>query len=138
MALAAILLLAAVLAALLAVRRGRILRSRREQFENENMADAICWRFAHCIRLLQRLGFDRSGGSVLALAEGVAARLGPEYGAQFTRMALLNREALFSSHKMTRAQCDEMAEFCGRTSALLRQQTRPVRRLRMKWIECLY
>lgn len=138
MALAAILLLAAVLAALLAVRRSRILRSRREQFENENMADAICWRFAHCIRLLQRLGFDRSGGSVLALAEGVAARLGPEYGAQFTRMALLNREALFSSHKMTRAQCDEMAEFCGRTSALLRQQTRPVRRLRMKWIECLY
>ena len=102
------------------------------------MADAICWRFAHCIRLLQRLGFDRSGGSVLALAEGVAARLGPEYGAQFTRMALLNREALFSSHKMTRAQCDEMAEFCGRTSALLRQQTRPVRRLRIKWIECLY
>lgn len=138
MMLLAILLLAAVLAALLAVRRRRILRSRREQFENENLADAICWRFAHCIRLLERLGLDRGCGSVLSLAEGVAARLGTAYGAQFTRMALLNREALFSSHEMTRAQCDEMADFCGKTSALLRQQSKPVRKLRMKWIECLY
>ena len=138
MALAAILLLAAVLVALLAVRRSRILRGRREQFEAENAADAICWRFAYCIRLLQRLGLDRGCGSALALAEGAAERLGAEYGEQFTRMALLNREALFSGHEMTRAQCGEMAELCGKTAALLRQQSGPVRRLRMKWIECLY
>ena len=136
--LAAVLLLAAALTVLLAMRRRRVLRRRGEQFENENTSDAICWRFAHCDRLLKKLGLDRGCGSMLALTPRVTEQLGEEYGAQFEHMALLNREALFSRHEMTQEQRGEMADFCDKTTEILKERTKPMRRLRLKWIECLY
>ena len=136
--LAAVLLLAAIAAVLLAVRRRRTLNQRQAQFDDENASNAICWRFAYCDRLLKALGLDRGRGSMLTLAPRVSERLGTEYGEQFERMALLNREALFSRHKMTQDQRAEMADFCEKTAEMLRSQSKPSRRLRLKWIECLY
>lgn len=138
LALGLLLTLLAALVLLLVLRRRRVLRQRTAQFEDENVSDAICWRFAHCERLLKKLGLDRGCGSILKLGPQASQQLGQDYGEEFMHMALLNREALFSSHEMTGRQQDEMAQFCEQTTQLLKQRTKPMKRLRLKWIECLY
>ena len=68
------------------------------------------------------------------LAEGCGA----EYAAQFRRMALVNQQALFSAHMLESAQSTEMEEFTQSTLRLLREKTPFIRRLRQKWLLCLY
>ena len=132
------LLVLAALCAALALRRRSVLKKRQAQFGDENSQNAAAWRFAYCARLLEHLGFRRAGGSVLAMTDRLAEGCGAEYAAQFRRMALVNQQALFSAHMLESAQSTEMEEFTQSTLRLLREKTPFIRRLRQKWLLCLY
>lgn len=132
------LLVLAALCLFLALRRRSILKKRQVQFDDRNTQNAAAWRFAYCARLLECLGFSRGGGSVLALTERLAESCGEEYAADFRRMALVNQEALFSAHTLVAEQRAEMEEFTQKTLHLLREKTPFIRRLRQKWLLCLY
>ena len=53
-------------------------------------------------------------------------------------MAGLNQEALFSTHDLTPAQRDSMTAFSLQTAELLKTKSAFFRRLRQRWILCLY
>ena len=131
-----LLLLAAACAAL-ALRRRNILKQRQVQFDAEDLHAALAWRFAHSLRLLGQLGLPMDG-STLALTDAVKERLGEAYAADYRQMAGLNQEALFSTHDLTPAQKDSMAAFSQQTAELLKKKTTFFKRLRQRWILCLY
>ena len=134
--LSALLLLAAACAAL-ALRRRRVLKQRQAQFEAEDLHAALAWRFAYSLRLLGQLGLSCTG-STLALTDAVKEQLGEAYAADYRQMAGLNQEALFSTHDLTPAQRDSMAAFSLQTAELLKTKSAFFRRLRQRWILCLY
>ena len=132
-----VLLLLAAACAALALRRRRVLKQRQAQFDAEDLHAALAWRFAYSLRLLGQLGLSCTG-STLALTDAVKEQLGEAYAADYRQMAGLNQEALFSTHDLTPAQRDSMTAFSQQTAELLKTKSAFFRRLRQRWILCLY
>ena len=136
--LCAVLLALALLCAAVWLRRRRILRTRQAIFDGEDLSPALAARFAHCVRLLEELGFDRAGGSLYALAPALDGRFGPDYASRFRRMTAVQQEAVFSSHPLSPELRGEMAGFDRETTALLQKNAGFWAKLRQKWLKCLY
>ena len=132
------ILLLLILCAGVWLRRKKILRARRAAFDGEDLSPALAARFAHCVRLLEELGFDRAGGSLYALAPALDGRFGPDYASRFRRMTAVQQEAVFSSHALAPALRGEMAAFDRETTALLQKNADFWAKLRQKWLKCLY
>ena len=134
----AVILLLLILCAGVWLRRKKILRARQAAFDGEDLSPALAARFAHCVRLLEELGFDRAGGSLYALAPALDGRFGPDYASRFRRMTEVQQEAVFSSHPLSPALRGEMAGFDRETTALLQKNAGFWAKLRQKWLKCLY
>lgn len=132
------LLALALLLGLLAARRAYLLRRRERLFCAENRSDAIAWLFADTARLLEQLGLERKNGSIQAVCAQAEGRFGADYAAKLREAVRQNGEALFSSHIPDEAQREQARAFRGETLLLLKQNSRFFRRLRMKWLQCLY
>ncbi|MBQ7346080.1 MAG: transglutaminase domain-containing protein [Oscillospiraceae bacterium] len=133
--LAAFLLLLVVL---LAIRRMLFTKRRERKFQGEDRSEAVAWIFADTVLLLNGLGLDRGNGSMTALFEPAARRLGPAYGDRLREMTDLNARAMFSSHQLEEVQREELLGFRQETLRLLKAGTKWKKRLWMKWIQCLY
>lgn len=132
------LLLPALLLGLLAARRAYLLRRRERLFRAENRADAIGWLFADTARLLEQLGLERKNGSMYAVCAQAETRFGTDYAQKLREAVRQNGEALFSSHIPDETQREQARAFRSETLLLLKQNSRFFRRLRMKWLQCLY
>ena len=136
-----IILVAALLLLLLAaafIRHAVILKKRNEAFTQEDQSAAAACLFTDCAALLAAMGFKRGTGSMLELCETAKEQLGEEYAAKLHDMTMYNAQALFSSRAIMPEQLTEMRAFHGTTMENLKTRCKPLRKLRLKWLNCLY
>ena len=88
--------------------------------------------------LLAAMGLKRGTGSMLELCATAKEQLGEEYAAKLHDMTMYNAQALFSSRALSPEQLTEMRAFHDATLESLKTRCKPLRRLRLKWISCLY
>ena len=136
-----IILIAALLLLLLAavfIRHAVILKKRNETFTQEDPSAAAACLFTDCAALLAAMGFKRGTGSMLELCETAKEQLGEEYAAKLHDMTMYNAQALFSSRAITPEQLAEMHTFHDATLEKLKTHTNWPKKLRLKWLDCLY
>ena len=136
-----IILVAALLLLLLAaifIRHAVILKKRNEAFTQEDPSAAAACLFTDCAALLAAMGFKRGTGSMLELCETAKEQLGEEYAAKLHDMTMYNAQALFSSRAITPEQLAEMHTFHDATLEKLKTHTNWPKKLRLKWLDCLY
>lgn len=136
-----IILVAALLLLLLAaiiIRHEVILKKRNEEFTQEDQSAAAACLFTDCAALLAAMGFKRGTGSMLELCETAKAQIGEEYAAKLHDMTMYNAQALFSSRAITPEQLAEMHTFHDATLEKLKTHTNWPKKLRLKWLDCLY
>ena len=136
-----IILIAALLLLLLAaifIRHAVILKKRNETFTQEDPSAAAACLFTDCAALLAALGLKRGTGSMLELCETAKAQLGEDYAAKLHDMTMYNAQALFSSRAITPEQLAEMRAFRDATLESLKTRCKPLHKLRLKWLNCLY
>lgn len=136
-----IILIAALLLLLLAavfIRHAVILKKRNETFTQEDPSAAAACLFTDCAALLAAMGLKRGTGSMLELCETAKEQLGEDYAAKLHDMAMYNAQALFSSRAIMPEQLTEMCAFHDTTMENLKTRCKPLHKLRLKWISCLY
>ena len=136
-----IILVAALLLLLLAaifIRHAVILKKRNEAFTQEDPSAAAACLFTDCASLLAALGLKRGTGSMLELCETAKEQLGEEYAAKLHDMTMYNAQALFSSRAIMPEQLAEMRVFHDATLENLKTHTNWPKKLRLKWLDCLY
>ena len=136
-----IILVAALLLLLLAavfIRHTVILKKRNETFTQEDPSAAAACLFTDCAALLAAMGFKRGTGSMLELCETAKEQIGEEYAAKLHDMTMYNAQALFSSRAISPEQLTEMRAFHDTTMENLKTRCKPLRKLRLKWLNCLY
>ena len=136
-----ILLVLGILLLLLAaifIRHAVILKKRNEAFTQEDQSAAAACLFTDCASLLAALGLKRGTGSMLELCETAKTQLGEEYAAKLHDMTMYNAQALFSSCAITPEQLTEMHTFHDTTLESLKTHTNWPKKLRLKWLDCLY
>ena len=136
-----IILIAMLLLLLLAavfIRHTVILKKRNETFTQEDPSAAAACLFTDCAALLAAMGFKRGTGSMLELCETAKEQLGEEYAAKLHDMTMYNAQALFSSRAISPEQLTEMRAFHDTTMENLKTRCKPLRKLRLKWLNCLY
>ena len=136
-----ILLVVGILLLLLAaifIRHAVILKRRNEAFTQEDQSAAAACLFTDCAALLAAMGFKRGTGSMLELCETAKTQLGEEYAAKLHDMTMYNAQALFSSRAITPGQLTEMRAFHDATLERLKTHTNWPKKLRLKWLNCLY
>ena len=136
-----IILIVALLLLLLAavfIRHAVILKKRNETFTQEDPSAAAACLFTDCAALLAAMGFKRGTGSMLELCETAKTQLGEEYAAKLHDMTMYNAQALFSSRAISPEQLTEMRAFHDTTMKNLKTHTNWPKKLRLKWLDCLY
>ena len=127
-----------LLIAAIVVRHALILKKRNETFTQEDQNAATACLFADCASLLAALGLKRGNGSMLELCEGVENRFGAENADKLREMTLLNARALFSTKALTKDERMRMESFRADVLNLLKTHTNWPKKLRLKWLSCLY
>ena len=136
-----IILVAALLLLLLAaifIRHAVILKKRNEAFMQEDQSAAAACLFTDCATLLAAMGLKRGTGSMLELCETAKEQLREDYAAKLHDMTRYNAQALFSSRAIMPEQLTEMCAFHDTTMENLKTRCKPLHKLRLKWISCLY
>ena len=134
--LAASLLLLLLLA--IVIRHALILKKRNETFQIPDNSEASANLFADTAKLLSALGFERGTGSMLELCESLQNRFGAENADKLRKMTLLNARALFSTKALTNEERTNMANYRSNVLDLLKTNTKWPKKLRLKWLSCLY
>ncbi len=127
-----------VLIAAIVIRHAVILKKRNETFRVSDDSEASANLFADAAKLLGALGFERGTGSMLELCEGVENRFGAENADKLREMTLLNARALFSTKALTKDERMRMERFRADVLNLLKTHTKWPKKLRLKWLSCLY
>lgn len=127
-----------VLIAAIVIRHAVILKKRNETFRVSDDSEASANLFADAAKLLGALGFERGTGSMLELCEGVENRFGAENAGKLREMTLLNARALFSTKALTKDERTRMEGFRADVLNLLKTNTKWPKKLRLKWLSCLY
>lgn len=136
-----ILLIAGILllfVLLILIRHHIILKKRNETFTQEDSSAAAACLFADCAALLAAMGLKRGTGSMLELCEAAKEPLGEDYAAKLREMTRCNAQALFSSHAISPEQLAKMHTFHDDTLGKLKSLCKPLQKLRLKWLNCLY
>ena len=127
-----------LLVAAIVVRHALILKKRNETFQLPDNSEASANLFADTAKLLGALGFSRGTGSMLELCEGVENRFGAENADKLRQMTLLNARALFSTKALTNEERTCMEGFRADVLNLLKTNIKWPKKLRLKWLSCLY
>ena len=136
-----IILVAALLLLLLAaiiIRHEVILKKRNEAFTQEDQSAAAACLFTDCASLLAAMGLKRGTGSMLELCEDMKERFGEESASRLRDMTMLNARALFSTKALTNEERTSMEQFHASVLDLLKTHTNWPKKLRLKWLDCLY
>lgn len=136
-----IILVAALLLLLLAaiiIRHEVILKKRNEAFTQEDQSAAAACLFTDCAALLAAMGLKRGTGSMLELCGDMKERFGEEATSRLRDMTMLNARALFSAKALTNEERTSMEQFHASVLDLLKTHTNWPRKLRLKWLDCLY
>lgn len=136
-----IILIVALLLLLLAavfIRHAVILKKRNETFTQEDQSAAAACLFTDCAALLAAMGLKRGTGSMLELCGDMKERFGEEATSRLRDMTMLNARALFSAKALTNEERTSMEQFHASVLDLLKTHTNWPRKLRLKWLDCLY
>ena len=120
------------------IRHHIILKNRQKTFDDPDNSEAISSLFSDAAKLLSALGFDRRGGSMLALYDPISGQFGEETANTFRTMVFLNEKALFSSKTPDDLEREAMRNFHETGLNLLKTNTKWPKKLRLKWLNCLY
>ena len=123
---------------LILIRHHIILKNRQKTFDDPNNSESVSSLFSDAAKLLSTLGFDRNGGSMLALYPPISGRFGEEAADTFQSMVFLNEKALFSSKTPDDTEREAMRNFHENVLNLLKTNIKWPRKLRLKWLNCLY
>ena len=120
------------------IRHHIILKNRQKTFDDPDNSESVSSLFSDAAKLLSALGFDRNGGSMLALYPPISGRFGEDTANTFQSIVFLNEKALFSSKTPDDTERKAMQNFHETVLNLLKTNTKYFKKLRLKWLNCLY
>lgn len=118
-------------------RRRRALEIRRA-FDSEDRGEAIGAMFRHIVRWLESTGHGDGNRLFRDWPEALAADLPGDYVQSFAEAAPLFEEAVYSDHRMTEEQCGQVRGLLDRTEDMLYASADWKKRLRLRYVECLW
>ena len=127
-----------LLIAMIVIRHAAVLKKRRETFRVPDNSEAAANLFADTAKLLGALGLKRGTGSMLELCADAENRFGAENAERLREMTLVNARALFSTKALTNDERASMENFRANVLDLLKTHTKWPKKLRLKWLSCLY
>ena len=130
------LLLSPFLPFLLMDSRRRKALERREKFDSEDHAEAICAIFLHLIAYLESCGKGLGNTPFTTWAKKL--QMPEEYRRQYEQAAMLWQEAAYSEHPMSFEQHEEMRQVLWETERILYDDADRKTRFRLKYLECLH
>lgn len=122
----------------LRLRRKKLLEKKQQLFRDENVANAVGWIIADATLLLEQMGISRENGSLRDITEPVNARFGEAYAANFEEIIRLNDRAVFSKRTMEESCRETALHFREETLVRMKKEVKWYRRVRLKWLQCLY
>ena len=102
------------------------------------MANAVGWIIADATLLLEQMGISRENGSLRDITEPVNTRFGEAYAANFEEIIRLNDRAVFSKRTMEESCRETALHFREETLVRMKKEVKWYRRVRLKWLQCLY
>lgn len=120
------------------LRRKKLLEKKQQLFRDENVANAVGWIIADATLLLEQMGISRENGSLRDITEPVNARFGEAYAANFEEIIRLNDRAVFSKRTMEESCRETALHFREETLVRMKKEVKWYRRVRLKWLHCLY
>ena len=72
------------------------------------------------------------------LCAAASEQLGPDYSALLAQMTMVNARALFSSRGAGADARRQMQRLYDETLAAVKRRAGALKRLKMRWLECLY
>ncbi|MDR1573722.1 MAG: transglutaminase-like domain-containing protein [Clostridiales Family XIII bacterium] len=132
------LLLALALAVFLTVRRLSARRRRGRLFADADNAAAVRFMVAYTVKLLAHMGADRQNGSLCRLVPDVERLMGPPFAARYAGVVETQREAAFGEKTISDERRADVRAFTDETLKALKESQGFVRKLRLKWILCVY
>ena len=120
------------------LRRKKLLEKKQQLFRDENVANAVGWIIADATLLLEQMGISRENGSLRDITEPVNARFGEAYAANFEEIIRLNDRAVFSKRTMEESCRETALHFREETLVRMKKEVKWYRRVRLKWLQCLY
>ena len=120
------------------VRRSRVLKLRRESFNSENTADAICSIFAYSMRLIYLSGISRKNCFLNNMLPEIEDSLSRETYDSFSSCLEVHHEARFSNHIMREESRNKMQLLMEHALIDLRRRCSRLKRLKLQWIDFIY
>lgn len=120
------------------LRRKKLLEKKQQLFRDENVANAVGWIIADATLLLEQMGISRENGSLRDITEPVNTRFGEAYAANFEEIIRLNDRAVFSKRTMEESCRETALHFREETLVRMKKEVKWYRRVRLKWLQCLY
>ncbi|MDR3310613.1 MAG: transglutaminase-like domain-containing protein [Oscillospiraceae bacterium] len=136
--LAVLLFLLIAAAAYLFIRRRVILKRRGALLNDPDNAEAVCWTAAYAASLLAHLGIPRRNGSLLALVPEAERMFGGEFAAEYENAAKVFRAAAFDPKPLPDEHRAAAGAFAEDVLKLLKTANPPLKKLRLKWILCVW
>ena len=123
---------------LILLRRRYILKKRDALLNQPDIREAVTFSFADSVSHFERMGIRRGIGSLDVLTAPILEQFGPNVAGQFRLAADLNARALFSTKPMTEDQRIAVNRFRTTVLELLRRDAKPIKRIWMQYILCLF
>ncbi len=131
------LLLAALLIWHLSARYRRLKRL-RASFEDEDLKKAVTELFAYILDLQQALGLARRNCSLYDYCSDIEDIAGKEYSQDYRKAAGIYQKAVYSTRDISEKERDHIRNHKDDMLELLKKQSSPLKRFRLKWIKGLY
>jgi transglutaminase-like putative cysteine protease len=136
--LAALLFLVLALLGFLCLRRYLAKRRLKKLFEDPDNAEAVCWMVSYAVRLMEHMGLKRHNGSLLSLVPDVERMMGPYLAVKYTDAVETQREAMFSGKPVPDERREKVHAFMDEVLNKLKESSGAMKKLRLKWILCVY
>lgn len=120
------------------LRRRHILKKRDAMLDQADIREAVTFSFADAVSHLERMGIRRGNGSLDVLISPIGEQFSPEVAEQFRVASRHNARALFFTRPMTDAQRAAVNDFRATVLELLRKNAKPMKRIWMQYILCLF
>jgi len=136
--LAILLLTGPFLPFLLINRAKKRMEQRREAFRDPDPAPAIRAIFACVMAWLGAFGLNTDNRPYSQCVEDVSAIMSPAYAQRFMESLRIWQEAAYSDHALSEEKRAKLLSLLEETEASLYTAASPRKRLRLKYVDCLY
>lgn len=120
------------------VRRRRALVRRKALFADKDKSLAICQMLDYMEKIFAAAGIEKAGASARTYRQGIGEKWSAAYAKRYSLVLEIGQKAAFSRHTMTEEELRTVSEYKDKILQKLTDGQKWRRRMKLKYIDCLY